>query len=166
MLPHIVFASRDTGLTKTACDRLRQWGLTVSVNADFSFGEERSAPGGKTAVALLDIREDIASALRWLRAAKTRQPGLEVLLINQPEHIESSMAGMHAGASDELTVPLDLTELRRKIMAALLRWEQRSRPKRKRSLVRLFQETMTAVTYAQAGDFETAREVLRESEEG
>ena len=117
-------------------------------------------------MALLDIREDIASALRWLRTVKTRQPGLEVLLINEPEHIEGSMAGMHAGASDELTVPLDLTELRRKIMAALLRWEQRSRPKRRKSLVRLFQETMTAVTYAQAGDFETAREVLRESEEG
>lgn len=166
MLPHIVFASRDSGLTQTACDRLRQWGLTVRVDADFSFSEDRAAPDRKTAVALLDIREDIGAALRWLQAAKTRQPGLEVLLINQPEHIESSMAGMHAGASDELTVPLDLSELRRKIMAAFLRWEKKSRRKRRTSLARIFEDAMTAVTFAQAGDFDAAREVLRESEEG
>lgn len=165
MLPQILFASGDAGLTQTACDRLRQWGLTVSVKANFTLKGEQDVPGRNTAVALLDIREDITGALRWLRAAKMEQPGLEVLLINQPEQIENSMAGMHAGASDELTVPLDLSELRRKIMAALLRWEKCSGRKRKKSLARLFQDAMTAVTYAQAGDFDTAQEVLRKSEE-
>jgi len=165
MLPHILFVSRDAGLTQTACDRLRQWGLTVSVKADFMLSGEGDVPGRDTAVALLDIREDITGALQWLRAAKKEQPGLEVLLINQPEQIENSMAGMHAGASDELTVPLELSELRRKIMAALLRWENRSGRKRKRSLARIFQEAMTAATYAQAGDFDTAKELLRKSEE-
>lgn len=165
MLPHIVFASRDAALAQTACERLRQWGLTVSIIPDFMPGMEQAGAGRATAVALLDIREDIAGALRWLRVVKKELPALEVVLINQPESIESSMAGMHAGASDELTVPLDLSELRRKIMAALLRWEERSRRKRKKSLVRLFQEAMTAATYAQAGDFDTARELLRKSEE-
>ncbi|MHB8791691.1 MAG: hypothetical protein ACYDBT_17650 [Desulfobulbaceae bacterium] len=165
MLPHIVFASRDAGLAQTACDRLRQWGLTVSIKADFTLGGEMDLPGRDTAVALLDIRGDITSALQWLRAAKKEQPGLEVLLINQSEHIEKSMAGMHAGASDELTLPLDLSELRRKIMAALLRWEKRSGRKRKKSLVLIFQEAMTAAAYAQAGDFDTAKELLRKSEE-
>ena len=165
MLPHIVFASGDGELTQLACARLRQWGLTVSVSADFSLTGIPSVADRKTAVALLDIREDIGGALRWLRAAKREQPGLEVLLINQPEHIENSMAGMHAGAADELTVPLDLSELRRKIMAALLRWENRARPKRRKSLVRLFEEAMTAATFAQAGEFDTARELLRKPEE-
>lgn len=165
MLPHIVFASRDDVLADSACGRLRQWGLTVSILRDFLAAPPGNDGGKGTAVVLLDIREDMASALRWLRAAKREQPALEVVLINQPENIESSMAGMHAGASDELTVPLDLSELRRKIIAALLRWEERTRRKRRKSLVRIFQETMTAVTFAQAGDFDTARELLRKSEE-
>lgn len=165
MPAHILFASGNSGLTQTVCDRLRQWGLTVSVKGDFVFRREQDFSNRDTAVALLDIRDDIAAALQWLRAAKKEQPGLEVLLITQPEQIESSMAGMQAGASDELTVPLDLSELRRKIMAALLRWEKHSGRKRKKSLARLFQDAMTAVTFAQAGDFETAREVLWKPEE-
>jgi hypothetical protein len=67
---------------------------------------------------------------------------------------------MRAGASSELSAPFDLAALRSAVSAALRRrW---TRLDRGPSLLARFQRAMDAATFAQAGEFETAREMLED----
>ena len=65
-------------------------------------------------------------------------------------------------------VPCDMATLTRAVRSAFK--EHRGRQSdgaRRRRLGKIFQDTMVAATFAQAGEFETAREFLvEESEEG
>jgi hypothetical protein len=71
---------------------------------------------------------------------------------------------MRAGASTELSAPFDLAALRSAVSAALRRRKTRlarARP----SLLERFQRAMSAATFAQAGEFDTARELLAEGDD-
>jgi hypothetical protein len=68
---------------------------------------------------------------------------------------------MRAGASHELSAPFDTAALRSAVSAALRRRNKRLGGA-KLSLLERFERAMSAATFAQAGEFDTAREMLDE----
>lgn len=109
---------------------------------------------------ILDIRSGAATSLRWLKEIRSRRPSPEVILVNNPDRLTTSLEGMRAGARAELTVPIDLGEMRRVLMAALTEATGRIGRKTGSNFSRFFRQTMNAITYAQAGEFETALDFM------
>lgn len=113
---------------------------------------------------ILDIRSGAAASLRWLKEIRSRRPAPEVILVNNHDRLTTSLEGMRAGAAAELTVPIDLGEMRRVLMAALTEATKQLGRKPGRNFSRFFQQTMNAITYAQAGEFETALDFMADPE--
>lgn len=110
-------------------------------------------------LALLDIRRQGREAMQVLARLKKNQPETEVILLSDQENIGLAMEGMQQGASDDIIVPFDIDSLVKKIRSGLKRRKARARASRKGGLFNAFGEAMVAATFAQAGEFETAREL-------
>jgi DNA-binding NtrC family response regulator len=108
-------------------------------------------------VVLLDIRQQIAEAVALLRWIREHAPNVEVITLNTTDRVQASIEAMRAGAADELTVPLDTETLKAKVMVACQRSRAKKPPK---SLFQKFSQTMAASAFAQAGEFDTAMEVM------
>jgi hypothetical protein len=70
---------------------------------------------------------------------------------------------MRAGASTELSAPLDVATLRRTVADALRRRRRRLGDRRP-SLLDRFRRAMTAAALAEGGEFDEARRILAEGE--
>ncbi len=154
----VQIVSRDAAFAASIGDRLHGWGLEVAVETDAA----PPAPAGAGPdVVLLDVRRPEATLLGWLAAAKRALPALEVILLVQPGSVAVSIAGMRAGASDELATPFDLKALRRALRAAVRR-RRRRLARAGTSLLGRLERAMTAVAFAEEGEHATARELLGE----
>ncbi len=153
--------SPDAPLSENIAQCLRGWGARVAVESDVG----RLDPSAAAAfdVVLLDLRRLDDALLAWLSALKRAEPGVEVILLSLPGQVATSIAAMRAGASSEVSAPFDVATLRAAVSAALRRRRKRLAARRP-SLLERFQRAMAAATFAQAGEFETARELLAEEE--
>jgi DNA-binding NtrC family response regulator len=113
-------------------------------------------------LALLDIRQQGNDAMQVLASLKKNQPETEVILLSDPENIALAIEGMRQGASDDITVPFEIDSFRKKIKSALKRRKTLLKVNRKQSLLNIFEETMVATTFAEAGEFETAQNISRD----
>ncbi|MCG2822401.1 MAG: hypothetical protein L6364_01775 [Desulfobulbaceae bacterium] len=152
-----LIVSSDAGFAETMQGLLQGWGITVALS-----GESPPLPPLETEIVLLDIRQAGSEGLHSLLAIRETIPEAEVILINRSDNIPLSIAGMQAGAADELIAPFDTSALKHSISAALGRRKKRQG---KRSLFRRFGDAMTAATFAQAGEFDTALSLLDGDEE-
>lgn len=149
-----LIVSSDAGFAETVQARLQGWNLTVSLSG----GSANALPlGAEAEIVLLDIRQDNSGWLPGLLTIRERMPAAEVILINRPDNVSLSIAGMQAGAADELIAPFDTDTLHNAISAALRRRKKRLG---KKSLFRRFGDAMAAATFAQAGEFDTAIALL------
>jgi len=146
-----LIVSNDAGFAETMLARLQDWGLTVAL----SKGQGSPPPGAE--IVLLDIRQTSNEGAHPLLAIKEKMPEAEVILINRPDNIPLSIAGMQAGAADELIAPFDTETLKNAISQAMRRRKKRQG---KKTLLQRFGEAMTAATFAQAGEFDTALSLL------
>lgn len=154
-----LIVSNDTGFAETVKARLQGWNLTVALSG----GSANALPlAAEAEIVLLDIRQDNSEWLTRLLAIREKMPGTEVILINRPDNVPLSIAGMQAGAADELIAPFDTGTLQNAISAALRRRKKRLG---KKSLFRRFGDAMAAATFAQAGEFDTAIALLDGEEE-
>lgn len=113
-------------------------------------------------IVLLDIRQHQHEALTLLRGIKQTLRDAEVIVINRAGNIRSSMEAMQAGADDEIIAPCDTRSLKKKVMAACRRQEKRRRKREKRSFLGIFSDSMAAATFAQAGEFDTAVDLMND----
>lgn len=160
MPARVRIVSPDGAFADTLGERLHGWGLSVAIEGDF---RRITAAEEQVDLILLDVRRGEDGLLGWLAALKQALPALEVVLLALPGQVAFSIAAMRAGASSELFAPFDLTALRAVVSVALRRRSKRldrTRP----SLLARFQRAMDAATFAQAGEFETAREMLEDDE--
>ena len=149
--------SDDTNFAQTMESLLQRWGMVVELAAEAVY-----LPADGVDVVLLDIRKQESNGLALLATIRRRMVDAEIILVNRPDNIQLSMAGMHAGADDEIISPFDTATLKKKISAAI---QCRKKRRGKRSLFKRFEDAMTAITFAQAGEFDTAVDLLNESEE-
>ena len=162
--PRVRIVSPDPGFAASIAAWLRAWGLSVAVESDPTRLTPRVVADERVDVVLLDVRGREEALLAWLAALKRGHPALGVILLNASGQVAISIPAMRAGASAELSAPFDLAALHAAVAAALRRRRKRldaTRP----SLLERFRRAMSAATFAQAGEFETARELLAEDDE-
>jgi DNA-binding NtrC family response regulator len=152
-----LIVSGDAGFAETMRVRLEDWGLAVAL-----YGEQTPQPPSGAEIVLLDIRQASSDGLGLLLIIKEKMPEAEVILINRPDNIPLSIAGMQAGATDELIAPFDTGALKNAISQAIRRRKKRQG---KKSLLQRFGDAMAAATFAQAGEFDTALSLLDGEEE-
>lgn len=166
MNPTVQIVSPDHPFAELLRGKIEGWGVTAVMGDEHPQQAVQAAANGEVDVILLDIRQQATIMVSHLAAATQGLTGLEVVLINTPEGVSASMEGMRAGASDEITTPLDAATLKEKIMAAVCRRQKAKKAagRAKRSLWGLLEQTMNAATFAQAGEFDTALEFFAEQE--
>jgi DNA-binding NtrC family response regulator len=107
---------------------------------------------------LVGLKESGLTVLETLN--KTRSSA-QAILMNSPEQLSLSIAGMKMGAFDDLLMPVDLSTLLAGIGSALEK--KRENEKRPRSLLQRCQDIMVAVSFAEAGEPDLARKMLEEA---
>ena len=112
-------------------------------------------------LALLDIRRKGDEAMQVLARLKKNRPETEVILLSDSKNIGFAIEGMRQGASDEITVPFDIDSFKKAIKSALRRRKSNLEAFRKRNILNVFQNTMIAATFAEAGEFETAQDMSK-----
>jgi DNA-binding response OmpR family regulator len=60
---------------------------------------------------VLDLRRDAQAGLEWLRGLRQRRVRLPVLIITEPDAVESRLGAIDGGADDHLEAPFDSREL-------------------------------------------------------
>jgi DNA-binding NtrC family response regulator len=161
MPSRICIVSPDSAFAESIGGRLEGWGLSVVLESDLGRVTPSLVDAEGVDVVLLAVRRHEEGPLRWLSSMKRAIPALEVILLNLAGEIRVSIEGMRAGASHELSAPFDLEALRRALSAALRRRKKRM-GKARPSLSERFERAMAAATFAEAGEAETAREILEE----
>lgn len=159
MSPLILIVMADSQFLQNLVSRI---GLVQGkiISAANQFEALEISSGRKIDVAVLDIRDQGADSIRLLKSLKKEEPGIEILLLSSPESVPYAMEGMREGASDELMVPFDIRTLREKIQEAVERRKALKKKGRKRSLLDIFEGAMMAATFAQAGEYDSAREIM------
>lgn len=138
-------------IMNTKLQKLKFDVITVDNEKEFvQQNEERNID-----VILLDIRTYGENSLRLLADIKKQKPDTEVILLSNQYSLALAMEGIQSGAFDDIPEPFDLDEISKKIRAA---WKRKKKSKKNgmNRLARFWERTMMAVTYAEAGDFETA----------
>lgn len=149
--------SNDVDFAAKVGALLGQWGYGVHSPS----AEAGDGPGNADIdVALVDIRGMADDAYGQLSAIRQRYPGVEVVLVNKPDNVAASIAGMRAGAGDELILPFDTAALDAAIAEACQRRRAARDKAGTKPLLARFSEAMMAATFAQAGDFDGALELL------
>ena len=141
---------------------LAQWisgsGFKGSLASDGPEGEEiaREEEFDVVIIGLLGLGRE---GLGVLRMIKELRPLTEVILIAGHEQLPLSIEGMKLGAFDDLRAPIDMDELLSRVHDAC-RKRKRNLRTGKRSIRKRLQDLFVAATYAEAGEFDAAREVL------
>ncbi|MCG6973005.1 MAG: response regulator [Desulfobacterales bacterium] len=109
-------------------------------------------------VVLLSLNDLKKEGLVLIRMIKKMRPPVQIITVNSPDQISLSIEGMKLGAFDDFLMPLDLDSL-------ILRIRDACQAKKnieiiKPSLLQRCQDLMVAASFAEAGDTETARELL------
>lgn len=149
----------DTLFGRTLAEKLARLNMAVLAVDDEQQALEILS-GQEMDVVLLDIRpSQRKNAMAILSSIKKIRPGAEIILIAGAEDIALSMAGMRNGAADDITVPFDIDRLADKIRSASQRSLAKTGKRQKRSFLKIFEDAMMAATFAQAGEFESARKI-------
>jgi len=146
-----LIVSSDAGFAETMQDLLQSWGMAVALSG----GPTDSPLPWPVEIVLLDIRQSNIQGFTLVPAIREKMPAAEIILINQPDNIPLSIAGMQAGATDELIAPFDTGVLKNTISAAL-----RRRKKRQEKI-----GALAAAPFALPGEFGPALALLDEPEE-
>lgn len=158
MRPLVIIDTSDMTFAETLGRTLSQLGFLPRLHEDNTGTEQPERQDGD--VVLLDIRHLAGEAFGLLNSIKQRHPGIEVVLINKPDNIGASIAGMKAGAVDEIIVPFDTGSLKKKIAEACKRRKAARTKNNKKSLFARFSDTMAAAAFAQAGSYDDALDFL------
>lgn len=158
----LLIVTNDEALREVLGGKFRQWGASVHHHDP---GEGQVSLVRAVDVILVDVRHHAELMLSGLGGIRAAMPFAEMVLINSSDNVNASMAGMRAGATDELTVPFDMEALKQKMIDACRR-SKRRHAKNMGSLITVFEDAMSAAAFAEAGEFDTARSILEASASG
>ncbi|MFH2012410.1 MAG: response regulator [Pseudomonadota bacterium] len=118
----------------------------------------------KIDVVVLNMKELQMSGIQTLSHIKKARPLTEVIMLTSPSIIHLSIEGMKLGAFNDLLLPPDIDDLKRMIIEAGIRKKEKEaeeKTKKKRSIINTLDNIAVSATYAEAGQFETAIEILK-----
>lgn len=155
--PFVLIDSTDSVFAEKIAKTIDQWGCRHLQLGTESESQLNDTEGD---VVLLDIRDLSDDAFGQVYSTRQQYAGVEVVLINRPDNVVASIAGMKAGAVDEVIVPFDTGALKKIIDEVVARVRATRAKKVKKPLLTRFSEAMMAATFAQAGDYEGALDLL------
>ena len=154
----VLLVAEDSFFLQNLCGNLKRLKASV-ITAENKHEALEMCANYDVDLALLDIRQQGIEVMQVIARLKKNQPESEVILLSGPDSTAIAIEGMRQGASDDITFPCDIESLRQKVKSALKRRKARVCANRQRSLLSVFEDTMVAATYAQAGEFDTAQEI-------
>lgn len=115
----ILVIDDETGSRESMALALEKTGVGVLTfdDARSALGHLESQPGVK--LVICDLRMPGMDGLGFLAAVRERELDLDVILVTGYGSIESAVDAMQVGADDYLTKPIDLYELRKRVMKLL-----------------------------------------------
>jgi len=115
----------ETGSRQSMAIALERAGLNVrkfdNAEAALSFVERES----RVRLAVCDLRMPGMDGLAFLNRVRTEELDLAVILVTGFGTIESAVEAMRVGADDYLTKPVDLYELRSRVLKLVENWQLR-----------------------------------------
>jgi len=155
---NLLIVENDNFFSETLAERLQTENCRV-YQADSQTEIKKLIRKKKIDVVLLDLSNLKAEGIRLFKKIKKVNSHTEVIIINSSDQIVFSMEAMKLGAFDELFIPCDISVLTDRIKDA---WEKKQQTKKKkRSLFSIYQEHMAAAAFAEAGEYETARTMIK-----
>lgn len=153
----VLLITNDDALAGTLGEKILRWGMELVRKQAI---EDASQVFGAVSIVLLDVRAGGREVIEQFKALGIKTGGPNIVLLNRPDNITVSMAGMHAGATDELTEPFCAETLKQKILEADLMQSKNKRSRR--SIFEAFSAAMSAAAMAHGGEFETALELYED----
>jgi FixJ family two-component response regulator len=119
--PAVLLVDDDAQFIQSLSSRLAARSISVTTADNGQDALARLAQGGpsKTDVVILDVKMPGMDGLEVLTALKHSYPTVEVIMLAEPETVESAIEGMKNGASDLIIKPCDHETLLAKIAAAV-----------------------------------------------
>ena len=108
-------------------------------------------------VMVLNFMDLMSEGLHLIRRLKKRRLQTQVITLSAPSGLRFSIEGMKLGVFEDLLMPLDLEDLASKILKA---WEKSKAKRGGKSLRQRFEDFAVAVSFAEAGDYDTARRII------
>ncbi len=113
----------------------------------------------KIDVVVLNMKELQMDGIHILSHIKEVRPLTEVVMLTTSSIIHLSIEGMKLGAFDDLLLPPDIGDFQRILGEAGIR--KRGKEKKGKSIFHTLEDMAVSAAYAEAGEFETAREILK-----
>ena len=115
--PLVLVIDDETGSRESMALAIEKAGLAVrTFDAAADALEFLSENPGAARMAVCDLRMPEMDGLTFLETVREREHDLRVMLVTGYGSIESAVEAMRVGADDYLTKPVDLYELRRRVM--------------------------------------------------
>jgi DNA-binding NtrC family response regulator len=156
MLGKILLVGADTSAMRLIATEVssNDFGVQLATDAGEALAITKE---GDIDVVILNFRDLMSEGIQLLHNLKKKKPQAEVITLSVPTGLRFSIEGMKLGVFEDLVMPFDLEELVRK---TLLAWEKRRKAKRGGpSLRQRFEGLAAAVSFAEAGDHATARQL-------
>ena len=148
----LLLVDDETEFIETLADRLRMRDLEADIASD---GEEALSAVKKEEpdVIVLDVKMPGMDGIEVLKRVKYAYPDVEVIILTGHGNPKDEKAARALGAFDYVRKPADLDTLVPRIKNAF-----------KRRMSKLNRMSM-AIAFAEAGEFDTATEIIEEEEE-
>jgi DNA-binding NtrC family response regulator len=114
--PLILVVDDETGSRESMAIAIERAGLAVRTFDDARKALEYLEENDGVRLAVCDLRMPGMDGLAFLNAVRERKLDLGVILVTGYGSIESAVEAMRVGADDYLTKPVDLYELRKRVM--------------------------------------------------
>jgi DNA-binding NtrC family response regulator len=157
MAERILIAEEDDGLREALAFRLRQGGNDVRDVSDTQTAAEILAHG-QVDVAVIGLTGFENDGLELLKKARSAHRPPEVILLVGKHQGSLAIRGMKLGAFRDAQLPIHVESLRQMIREAC-RARRKKSSRKKRRLIEAWPKIFAAVTFAEAGEPETAKEL-------
>lgn len=157
MVERILIAETDEGLREVLASRLRHAGADVREASDTEAAAEILS-GNEIDVAVIGLVGLESEGLELLKMCRSIQSPPEVILLVGKHQGALAIKGMKLGAFRDAQLPIHVESLR-KIIHEACRARTKEPRRKKPGLLGGLSEIFAAVTFAEHGEFETAREL-------
>ncbi len=160
----IMLVGNNTTFMENLSEKIKEGGLKVFASSSANEAVNTLIKK-KIDVVILNMKELQMRGIDILSRIKKVRPLTEVVMLTTPSIIHLSIEGMKLGAFDDLLLPPDIGDLQRMIIEAGIRKKEKEaeekKKKKRRSIIDTLDDIAVSATYAEAGQFETAMEILK-----
>lgn len=118
--PRVLLVDDEVALTRNLAKLLSKRGCEVSAVNDGQSAMEK-AEEDDLDVMVLDMKMPGIGGMEVLKHISVRKPSLQVIILTGHATVESAIKGLHLGAFDYMTKPIDIDDLAKKIFQAFER---------------------------------------------